>query len=24
VRFVPFVGEAEGAPPPARDPGTSR
>jgi protein-L-isoaspartate(D-aspartate) O-methyltransferase len=24
VRFVPFVGEAEGAPPPPRDPGTSR
>lgn len=24
VRFVPFVGEAEGAPPPARDPGTSQ
>ena len=24
VRFVPFVGEAEGAPAPARDPGTSR
>ena len=24
VRFVPFVGEAEGAPPAARDPGTSR
>ncbi|HSB62943.1 MAG TPA: protein-L-isoaspartate(D-aspartate) O-methyltransferase [Thermoanaerobaculia bacterium] len=24
VRFVPFVGEAEGAPPPARDPGSPR